>query len=104
MYYLNDKHPKFEYALYCRVGEACPYIVPRKFDDIDEILRYIEELEKRHNRYNQIFYIDNDFYKNNYNSNCGGFYYKFLKRPVLDWEEFYTKDNKYNNVIKFRRN
>lgn len=87
MYFLNDKHPRYEYALYCRHGTACPFIV-RTFDDIYQVYRHIEELEKRHNRFHQIFYIDNDFYKNHYSINQNGTYYKFLRRPVSDWQEF----------------
>ena len=87
MYYLNDKHPKYEYALYVRVNQAMPYIV-NKFSSIDDVYRYIPEIEKRHNHYGQIFYIDNDFYKNSYNISAGGTYYKFLRRPVADWQEF----------------
>lgn len=87
MYYLNDKHPKYEYALYCRVGQACPYIA-RIFDSINDVYRYVQEIEKKHNHYGQRFYIDNDFYNNRYDLNAGGTYYKFLRRPVFDWEEF----------------
>lgn len=87
MYYLNDKHPKYEYALYCRVGNALPYIA-RTFTDLGDVYRYILEIEKRHNRYHQVFYIDNVFYKNAYTLGAGGTYYKFLRRKVEDWQEF----------------
>lgn len=102
MYYLNDKHSKYEYALYCRVGQALPYI-KRIFDSLDDVYRYIFEIEKRHNHYNQFFYIDNDFYENFYNISCGGTYYKVLRRPVADWEEFETETIKYKNVVNFYR-
>lgn len=87
MYYLNDKHPQYEYALYKRIGQALPYI-ENTFNSIDDVYRYIEQIEKRHNHYGQLFYIDNDFYKNSYNISTGGTYYKFLRRPVSDWQEF----------------
>ena len=87
MYYLNDKHPKYEYCLYVRVGQALPYIA-NKFSDISDVYRFITQIEKRHNHYRQIFYIDNDFYQNKYSLEAGGTYYKFLRRPVFDWEEF----------------
>ena len=98
MYYLNDKHPEYEYALYCRVGSATPYIVPRKFNDMSDVLRFIDELEKRHNRYHQIFFIDNDFYENKYSINHNGTYYKFLRRKVFDWEEFIADEGTINRV------
>lgn len=88
MYYLNDKHPKFEYCVYVRVGNACPYIMPRKFEDMQQVYRFISETEKNNNRYNRIFYIDNSFYKNNYSRNMNGIYYKILRRKINDWEEF----------------
>ena len=87
MYYLNDKHPQYEYCLYVRNGSACPYIMPRTFTDEWEAKNYAYEIEKRHNRFNRIFYIDNDFYNNRYSPNVEGIYYKFLRREVNDWEE-----------------
>lgn len=104
MYYLNDKHSKYEYALYCRVGNACPYIA-RIFNSIDEVYRYANEIEKRHNHYRQFFYIDNDFYNNNYNLNSNGTYYKFLRRPVSDWEDNWeeTTEKSLNNILYFYR-
>lgn len=86
MYYLNDKHPQYEYCLYVKNGNACPYIA-RTFTDMFAIYQFIDEIEKKHNRYNRVFYIDNEFYKNRYSLNIEGIYYKFLKRKVNDWEE-----------------
>lgn len=101
MYYLNDEHPEYEYALYCRVGSATPYIV-RKFESMEDICRFIQDLEKRNNRYHRIFYIDNDFYNNYYNINENGIYYKFLRRKLEDWQEFTTNDDDINkNILKF---
>ena len=87
MYYLNDQHPEWEYVLYCRHENALPFFV-RTFDSYEDVCRFINELVKRHNHYRQIFYIDNDFYKNQYSINLNGTYYKFLRRPVADWQEF----------------
>ena len=105
MYYLNDQHPRYECALYTRVGNAVPYITEKRYIiNITDILREIDSIERRHNRYRQIFYIDNDFYENKYSINQNGTYYKFLKRPVNDWEELDTKteESRINtNVLKF---
>ena len=30
----------------------------------NDVCNYLEEIAKRHQRYNRIFYIDNNFYKN----------------------------------------
>ena len=91
MYYLNDKHSKYEYMLYCQHGTGQPFIA-RTFNGFDEVKRYTEELEKKHNHYHQNFYIDNDFYNNQYSINQNGTYYKFLRRPVADWQEFDKND------------
>lgn len=88
MYYLNDKHAKYQYALYKQIGDACPFITELHFDNYDGLMVCIKEIEKKHNHYRQAFYIDNDFYQNQYNERAGGTYYKFLRRPVCDWEEF----------------
>lgn len=86
MYYLNDKHPKYEYAIYCRVGNACPYI-QRTFTNEKQINEFIKGIVRWHNKYHQIFYIDSEKYKNEYSINMNGTYYKILKRTVNDWEE-----------------
>ncbi len=90
MYLLNDKHSKYEYTLYTRVGSAAPYLT-HTYYSLDDIIRKSKEIEKRHNHYRQVFYIDNDFYENHYSENMNGVYYKFLRRPVYDWEEFTTQ-------------
>ena len=95
MYYLNDKHSKYQYAVFKQVGSACPYITELHFDNLEALRYYIGEIEKKHNRYRQVFYIDNDFYNNKYEAREGGTYYKFLRRAVNDWEEF-TKETIYN--------
>ena len=98
MYYLNDKHSEYEYCLYTRVGSACPYITElHSVSNLDDIMRRVEQIEKRHNHYAQIFYIDNDFYNNKYSFNQNGTYYKFLRRKVFDWEEFDSNEDIYND-------
>lgn len=103
MYYLNDKHPQYEYSLYTRVANACPYIQELPYtNNFMDIYRKIESIEKRHNHFSQIFYIDNDFYDNHYSINLNGRYYKFLRRPVADWEEF-TKEELFNEKLSERK-
>jgi hypothetical protein len=103
MYYLNDKHSEYEYVVYKRVGSARPYLA-RTFDSFDDVLRNVQEIEKRHNHYRQVFYIDNDFYENQYNQNLNGTYYKFLRRPVFDWEEFDNNEEyKFAKILKFSK-
>lgn len=86
MYYLNDKHPKYEFTIYIRQGTAIPYLI-NTYNSYYDAKRFLEEKAKRHQHYNQIFYIDEDFFENEYTNNYQGTYYKILKRPVADWEE-----------------
>ena len=102
MYYLNDKHTDFEYAIYCRVGQALPYI-QTILNSMEDVMLRIVEIEKKHNHYGQFFYIDNDFYDNKYSLSYNCTYYKILRRPVSDWEEFTTNETYFNNVINFYR-
>ena len=89
MYCLNDKHDKYEYGLYIQVNNGLPYIINFPVTDAYKCISVrIQEIEKKHNRYNQRFYIDNDFYNNKYTLDSGGTYYKFLRRIISDWEEF----------------
>lgn len=90
MYYLNDKHPKYEYIIYTRIGTGMPFL-GKIFGSYTDACRYLKELAKRHEHFNQIFYIDDPFYKNEYQYNTKGFYYKILRRNVSDWKEFKEK-------------
>lgn len=96
MYFLEDRHPKYEYACYIRVKNATPYVLPLHCDDIIGVYNFINDLEKRHSRYNHHFYIDNNFYDNPYPNGDYSYYYRFLRREVNDWETL--REN--NNLIK----
>ena len=104
MYYLEDKHPKFEYTCYVQVKNGSPYIGIWKGESIQDVYRDIMQIEKRHNRYRQHFYIDNDFYKNKYQNNDFSYYYRFMYRKINDWQTLSLKGkeaNKENNILQF---
>lgn len=83
---MYDKHPDFEYAIYCRVNNATPYIA-HIYSSMREVEEYFKAMETRHNRYHHIYYIDTVGYDNKYSKEFAMFYYKLLKRPVNDWQE-----------------
>lgn len=89
MYYLNDKHYKYQYGLYAYKSGGSPYVSEiLSARDILDVYRESEEIGKRAHHYHRIFYIDNNFYENEYEKSfvqIGGTYYKFLKRPIADW-------------------
>ena len=92
MYYLEQKHPEYEYTLYVQQASACPYTIC-VLNSFEQVLDKIEHIEKQHCYYwNRDFYIDNDFYNNKQERTPTGTYYKFLRRKVNDWEDFTTKD------------
>ncbi len=93
MYYLEDHHAKYEYTCYIRAANATPYIGVWTGTSMDDVWRKIHEIEKKHGRYNQHFYIDNDFYKNVYQNGDYVYYYRFMKRSVNDWETIKTQEN-----------
>lgn len=74
----------YEYTFYIKHGKSCPFLQGSYFS-MEDVKRAIFEIEKKSNRYNWIYYIDNEFYNNYYHSNIGGTYYKVLKRPVSNW-------------------
>lgn len=86
MYYLEDKHPSYEYTLYEQNRHGIPFIGIWKATDLLQVYAEIHDIEKKHGQYRQPFYIDNDFYVNEYRPEQAIFYYKFMKRKVNDWE------------------
>lgn len=99
--FLETKHPKFEYTCYVQVKNACPYIGIWRGESIADVYRDILQIEKRHNRYKQHFYIDNDFYENIYKNNDFVYYYRFMYRQVNDWKtlELHSNTNKLQNDL-----
>lgn len=93
---LYNRKYDYEYVFYIRHNNACPFL-SHIYHDFNDVLKEISDIEKKANRYNWIFYIDNDFYNNYYNINAGGTYYKVLRRAVNDWEELDSK-SKRNNI------
>lgn len=95
MYYLNDKHSQYQYIIYCKQNiQAFPYLIPREFESLKEVKIFLKEnIEKRYDRCGFVYYIDNDFYNNNYPKNINGAYYKVLRRKVNDWKEFETTED-----------
>lgn len=87
MYYLNDKHPKYEYAIYIRHGTGLPFIVERPRSNYWDIVRELQEDAKKHERYHRVYFIDDKFFYNHYDKDMKGTYYKILRRPIADWEE-----------------
>lgn len=100
MYYLEDKHPKFEYTCYIQVKSATPYINVWYATSMAEVYEFVREIEQRHNRTHTPFYIDNDFYNNNYSLGSHNYYYRFMKRKVNDWKQLRLK----NNAINLHKN
>lgn len=94
MYFLNDEHPEYEYSLYTRVEDATPYVNIINAKSVNDLARFIAQLEKKHSYgKKRLYYIDNDFYKNPYPLMASTTYYKFMRRKVNDWEEFKTTAN-----------
>lgn len=83
---MYDKHPKYEYAIFTRVNNACPYI-SHIFSNLRQAEEFWKAVETRHNRFHHIYYIDAPGYSNKYSKEFAMFYYKLLKRPVNDWQE-----------------
>ena len=98
MYYLEDQHSEYEYTCYVQVRNAQPYVGIWYGTDMMDVLQKIAEIEKKHSRYKQHFYIDNDFYDNIYHNNDYVYYYRFLKRKVNDRETVSERKNLFKIV------
>ena len=86
MYYLNDQHPKTEYAIYKRVNNAVPYIISNTFSSKQEVREFLEATIRHHQHYHHTYYIDTVGYREEQYKDFAQFYYKVLQRPVNDWE------------------
>lgn len=102
-----------EYAILRQINAGTPFIhiiTFKSFQSAKDYLQniFIDEHEKR----NKMYFVDNEFYKNNY-SNLRGigdfYYYKIVERKVTSWENYnYFKNSEdkdkqaeKSNIIKF---
>ena len=102
MYYMEEKHPKYEYVLFVRQGQACPFLLNdnKPYTDMEQVIKKVHDIEKDHaRRVEKNFYIDNDFYNNKQILMSNGVYYKFLRRKVADWEDFKTNEEEKSNIV-----
>lgn len=85
-----------EYCLKTCHPNGRPYLSPtyKEFRDVNHLLDCkIESQERGHH----LYYVDNDFYNNQYP--CGaGVYYCILKREVHQWEKYSHFANNQKNT------
>lgn len=88
-----------EYTLFLRHGNATPYTLGtyKTISAAKEKLYDIVDLEvKRH----RPFYVDNDFFKNNYELGYNSFYISILEREVEQWHKFSQAESQESNNNK----
>lgn len=84
MYYLEDQHEQFEYAIYIKIKQGTPFITGR-YTDEKQVAEHIRSMARRHDQYHQPYYVDCESFDNTYPPGIPGTYYKVLKRAVNDW-------------------
>lgn len=93
----------FEYIIYCVYNGGKPFFI-HTYDNINNAkidLYNMIELEKKRNR---PYYVDNDFFNNEYSSNVIGKYFCIKQRKVSEFKKYSELKSSYknNNIVKFK--
>lgn len=93
-----------EYIIYCIYNGGKPFYLCT-YDNINLAkidLYNMVELEKKRNR---PYYVDNDFFENEYSSNVLGKYFCIKQREVSEFKKYEEYKNSYknNNIVQFKK-
>ncbi len=90
-----------EYGIYIRQGSGKPYMI-HIFNNIYSAKQKLYEMILLEEERQRPYFVDNDFYKNKYNTTIKLKYFCIKEREVTDWQK-YSKDNisndKNNNIL-----
>ena len=89
-----------EYCIYIRHGDGMPYRL-KYYDTLIEAKRVLYEMVQHEEERQKPYYVDNDFFSNNYNLAIKLKYFRLEEREVSEWSK-YTEDrlkNKNSNII-----
>ena len=89
-----------EYCIYIRQGNGKPYRL-KNYDTLVEAKRVLLEMVKLEEERERPYYVDNDFFLNNYSLAIKLKYFRIEEREVSEWER-YTIDkrkDKNSNIL-----
>lgn len=89
-----------EYCIYIRNGNAKPYRL-KYYDSMFEAKKVLLEMVRLEEERERPYYVDNDFFQNNYNLAIKLKYFRLEEREVSEWKR-YTIDkrkDKNNNIL-----
>jgi len=101
----NFKSIKKEYAILCIYGSGTPFYLD-KYDSYEKAKFHLLDMVSLEKERGRPYYVDNDFYENEYTQNVKGKYFCIKERDVTKWEKTYesrikTKDNNKNKIYYF---
>lgn len=88
-----------EYCIYCKYYNGTPFILKsyKTFQEAYNSLMIIISTETKRNR---MYYVDNDFFENNYPCLIGSCkYFCIMEREVTDWKKYEEHKNNQNSKI-----
>lgn len=91
----------YEYCIYCIINGGTPFIRGpfTNLADTIHVLENLVTLEKMRNRY---YYVDNDFFENEYHLiNGNGKYFCIKQRRVTDWVRYNKPEKRSDNNIYY---
>lgn len=91
-----------EYCLYCIYRSGKPFILNTYSDFISAKFHLYDIINTEEER-NRIYYVDNNFFNNKYNSNINGKYFCIKERNVSEWKKVNKVEDFQNNILLFKK-
>lgn len=85
-----------EYSIYIRQGEGTPYIIGT-YKDIFSVKTALYDMVSLEEERQRPYFVDNDFFNNQYNIQTKLKYFKIIVRDVTDWEKYSSDFEEKNN-------
>lgn len=99
---------KKEYTILCIYGRGQPFYL-RDYKTLEAAKAALYEIIQNEEKYNRVYYVDNDFYENKYQIGLQAQkYFCIQEREVSEWKKSYSQNiNKHctnnNNIIMFKK-
>ena len=92
---------KIEYTIYCIWNGGTPFYL-HTYDSIFKAKQDLYEMIELEKKRNRIYYVDNDFYENEYPCTINCKIFSIKERRVDNWSKYSEKesDTKNNNIFR----
>ena len=92
-----------EYCIYIQKGSCTPYVVGT-YNSIYDAKHALNNMLELYKIRRKLYFVDNDFYDNEFSNLCSSDYYCIKVRQVSEWKKYSEFSSHNNNILQFYKN